>query len=323
MWNRLPKSRQRIVRIPFSFVAGILLLGGLLLGCRPAPLATLPDVIAESPGQPIPPEQAASTAESFGKGVADPIPTSTLRLPAASTASPEATITLSPTPKPSPLPTQTPTPTPIGPCSMRMPQDDLLAAVTLTYGLSRDYAPEDLVPLADELPMHVTMGYPSQIREVAFRPLVQMISDMQEEGLHPQILSAYRSYAAQAIAWDKWNELYPERAAIISAPPGYSEHQLGTVVDFGSPELASIVGQADIEFHTYFYKTSEGIWLDKNAHRYGFTLSFPAEASEVSGFFYEPWHFRYVGTEMATLLYEMDSSLTELKLVNQPEPCIP
>lgn len=206
---------------------------------------------------------------------------------------------------------------------MRSPQDDLLAAVTLTYGLSRDYVPQDLVPLADELPMQVTMGYPSQIREVAFWPLVQMINDMQEEGLQPQILSAYRSYAAQAIAWDKWNELYPERAAIISAPPGYSEHQLGTVLDFGSPELAAIVGQPDIEFHTYFYKTSEGIWLAENAHRYGFTMSFPAEATELSGFYYEPWHFRYVGIEMATFLHDLDSSLTEYQLAKQPEPCIP
>lgn len=323
MSNRLPNCRKRIVRYPFLLVAGIVLLVGLLPGCRPAPLATLQDVIAESPGQPTPVEQADSSIEPAGDGVADLIPTPTLRSQASPAASPEAAITLSPTPEPSPLATQVPTPTPIGPCSMRIPVDDLFAVVTLTYGLSRDFAPEDLVPLSDELPMHVTMGYPSEIREVAFQPLVQMINDMQEEGLHPRVLSAYRSYAAQSFAWDKWNRLYPERAAIISAPPGHSEHQLGTVVDFGSPELASIVGQADIEFHTYFYKTSEGIWLAENAHRYGFTLSFPAEASEFSGFYYEPWHFRYVGLDMATLLYEMGSSLIEFQLAKQPVPCNP
>lgn len=195
--------------------------------------------------------------------------------------------------------------------------------MTLTYGISRDYAPQDLVPLADELPMQVTMGYPSEIRKAALQPLVEMIHDMQEEGLQPRIMSAYRSYAAQAIAWDKWNDLYPEHANIISAPPGFSEHQLGTVVDFGSPELAAIVGQDDIEFHTYFYKTSEGSWLAENAHQYGFTLSFPAEAFEVSGFFYEPWHFRYVGTEMAVFLHDEAISLTEFQLATQPEPCIP
>lgn len=249
-------------------------------------------------------------------------------VPAAATTSgiAEATSTILPpataTPAPTEAATPVPTATPIALCSMRMPQD-LLMAVTLTYGLSREYEPPDLVPLADELPMQVTLGYPSEIRAVAFHPLVEMIEDMQAEGLRPQIISAYRSYAAQAIAWTKWNELYPERAAIISAPPGFSEHQLGTVVDFGSPELAEIVGEEDIEFHTYFYKTSEGAWLAENAHRYGFTLSFPAAASEATGFYYEPWHFRYVGTEMAALLREQGRSLTEYQLAIQPEPCIP
>ena len=300
------------MRIANSLLLTVFLLGGLLLGCRPTPLTTLPDVASEPLVQTSP---AASTAESTA--------TATVKPQASPTTSLAATVTSSATIEASPLPTQNPTATPIGPCNMRMPKDDLLTAVTLTYGLSPDYAPQDLIPLSDELPMQVTMGYPSEIREVAFGPLVEMIHDMQEEGLQPQILSAYRSYTAQAIAWDKWNELYPERAAIISAPPGYSEHQLGTVVDFGSPELAAIVGQADIEFHTYFYKTSEGIWLAENAHRYGFTLSFPVEAREVTGFYFEPWHFRYVGTEMATLLYGMDSSLSVFQLTTQTEPCIP
>lgn len=283
-----------------------------MIGCRPATLATLPNEISEPTSEPNPVHPSATAA---------------VQPPETASPAPTATITSTPLPQPSPTPTQTathtPTATPIGPCSFRIPEDDLLAAVTLTYGLSRDFAPDDLVPLSDALPMQVTLGYPSEIRAAAFQPLVQMINDMQEEGLQPQILSAYRSYAAQAIAWDKWNTLYPERAAIISAPPGHSEHQLGTVVDFGSPELAAIVGQEDIEFHTYFYKTSEGAWLAENAHRYGFTLSFPADASEVSGFYYEPWHFRYVGPEMATLLYEMGTSLSEFQLIGHPEPCIP
>lgn len=233
----------------------------------------------------------------------------------------------SPTPEPTmsatSTATATPTSTPIGPCGSRLPNEDLLTIVTLTYGISREYVPDDLIPLAEKLPMSVTMGFPSEIRSPAFEPLVAMVEAMQAQGLRPQVLSAYRSYAAQAIAWDKWNELYPEHAHIISAPPGYSEHQLGTVVDFGSPELAGIVGQEDIEFHTYFYKTSEGAWLAENAHLYGFTLSFPADASEVSGFYYEPWHYRYVGPEMATFLHEQEVSLIEYQLANHGDPCLP
>ena len=326
MYNPHLKGRLQIVRLLISHLALNLLLAGLLLGCRPTALATLPDAISESPAQPVPTADSAAF-EASGTSTAAPTTEATPQMSALATAPPDPTDTASPTPDPSPLPsptaTLTPTATPIGPCSERLPADDLLAVVTLTYSLSRDYEPDDLLPLAKELPVQVTMGYPSQIRQVASDPLVAMISDMQEEGLRPRILSAYRSYASQAIAWDKWNDRYPEHANIISAPPGYSEHQLGTVVDFGSPELASIVGDEEIEFHTYFYKTGEGAWLDKNAHLYGFTLSYPAEAFEASGFYYEPWHYRYVGTEMAALLHELDISLTEYQLANQAEPCIP
>ena len=84
-----------------------------------------------------------------------------------------------------------------------------------------------------------------------------------------------------------------------------------------------MVGQEDIEFHTYFYLTSEGQWLLEHAHEYGFTLSFPREAFELTGFYYEPWHYRYVGTEMAGFLQEVGMSLTEYQLLNSPPPCIP
>lgn len=304
------------------------LLGVLLLGCRPTTLASLPDLEVELTMQaPISPT-ARTVTEAATADVASPlVPTSHPTVSATNTAVVEEQIVAiaSPTPHPTqtqaPTATATPLPTPYGPCSERKPTDDLLAIVTLTYGLSRDFIPEDLIPLADALPVRVTMGYPSQIRQVALQPLVQMIADMQADGLHPQVLSAYRSYIAQTIAWEKWNELYPEHANIISAPPGKSEHQLGTVVDFGSPELASIVGQEDIEFHTYFYKTNEGKWLAEHAHKYGFTLSFPAEAFDISGFYFEPWHYRYVGVDMATKLHDLGISLTEYQLANQPDPC--
>jgi LAS superfamily LD-carboxypeptidase LdcB len=223
------------------------------------------------------------------------------------------------------MPTPTPTPTPDRTiaCSQRIPDDGLLTIVTLTYGLSRDYEPKDLVELSAYFANDITLGYPTQLRRVAVHPLAMMIADMQAAGLKPTIISGYRSYSAQAIARQKWLEKEPERANILSAPPGFSEHQLGTVVDFGSPELPEIVGQPDIEFHTWFYKTSEGIWLLETAHKYGFTLSYPFEATELTGFFYEPWHYRYVGIEMATWLHEMGITLTEHQLANEPPPCVP
>lgn len=150
-----------------------------------------------------------------------------------------------------------------------------------------------------------------------------MVEDMIDAGLRPQIISGYRSYSAQAIAWSKWLEKVPESAAIVSAPPGHSEHQLGTTIDFGSPELAEIVGDEDIEFHTYFYKTSEGLWLDEHAHEYGFTLSYSREAFELTGLYYEPWHYRYVGPELANELKQQGLTLAKYLIDSNSPPCIP
>ena len=233
------------------------------------------------------------------------------------TATPTPTLTLTPTS------TVTPSPTPIGLCHDRIPPDDLLTIVTLTYNLGRRYQPADLVPLADYFPVNITLGYPSELRQIAVAPLVQLIADMHEAGLQPTIISGYRSYDSQVIARDKWSKLEPENVNYLSAPPGYSEHQLGTVVDFGSPELPEVVGRPDVEFHTYFYKTSEGQWLLEHAHEYGFSLSYPRDAFDLTGFFYEPWHYRYIGVELATQLHEQGLSLTAYQLANMPIPCIP
>lgn len=204
-----------------------------------------------------------------------------------------------------------------------MPADDLLALVTLDYGLSRDFAPADLVPLAGYFSPEITLGYPNEVRQIIIGPLVDMISAMKAAGLQPTIISGYRSYATQAIAWNKWLQREPDRASILSAPPGFSEHQLGTTIDFGSPELPEIVGQEDIQFHTYFYQTSEGMWLAENAHRFGFTLSYPREAFDLTGFYYEPWHYRYVGVELASKLKRTSSFLAEYLFENRPAPCVP
>ncbi len=244
-------------------------------------------------------------------------------MPPPPSSTPPPTTAPTPTHTPTSTPAPTPTPTAVPACAQRIPDDNLLTLVTHTYGLSRDYAPADLVSLNDYLPQRVTQGYPLQLRQIALAPLVQMIRDMEAAGLHPVVLSGYRSYSAQAIAWEKWNKSHPDSAAIVSARPGHSEHQLGTAVDFGSPELPEIVGEEGIEFHTYFYRTSEGKWLRENAHRYGFTLSYPREAFEITGFYYEPWHFRYVGVTLATDLYEAGLSFVEWMLAQGVVPCVP
>jgi D-alanyl-D-alanine carboxypeptidase len=252
------------------------------------------------------------------------VPTETAVPP---TFTPLPSETPSPTNTAAPPPTVVPLPTVIITttvrCEDRLPDENLLSIVSKTFGISREYEPIDLTALSDHFPHEVTLGYPSEVRSVIIEPLVAMVNDMLAAGLQPQILSGYRSSIAQSIAFDKWLREYPDRAAILSAPPGHSEHQLGTTVDFGSPELPEIVGEPGIQFHTHFYMTSESVWLAENAHRYGFTLSFPREAFEITGFAYEPWHYRYVGVEMATQLKELGITLTEYLLITEPAPCIP
>ncbi|MFW5940730.1 MAG: D-alanyl-D-alanine carboxypeptidase family protein [Chloroflexota bacterium] len=220
-------------------------------------------------------------------------------------------------------PTPTMTMTPIA-CDQRSPPDsDLLTLVSRDYGLSREYEPGDLVPLSDYFPTTVTLGYPTEVRQVLVEPLQAIINAMQAEGLRPQIISGYRSYSAQTMALQKWLEQYPDWADRLSAPPGHSEHQLGTTVDFGSPELAEMLDEAFIQFHPAFDQTSEGEWLHENAYRYGFVLSYPEGAYERTGFYYEPWHFRYVGVELATQLHQEQLTISEYLLESRPAPCVP
>lgn len=287
-----------------------------LVACTPPP-----DSVAQATST-LQPTTALPLPTLAPTDTPSPIPT----LPPPPTHTPQPTSTPSPTPQATATATATATPTATptpASCEQRIFSDDLFTIVTLTYGLSRDYQPADLVNLGDYFPVAITLGYPTQVRQVIVEPLVQMVTDMQANGLAPFIISGFRSYSAQAIAYDKWQTTYPDSASIVSAPPGHSEHQLGTTVDFGSPELEEIVGQDGIEFHTYFYQTSEGQWLLEHAQEYGFTLSYPREAFELTGFYYEPWHYRYVGVEMATRLKEMGMSLTEYQLINTPAPCIP
>lgn len=245
------------------------------------------------------------------------------------TFTPIATETLTPTPAPTftPVPTFFPLPTsdaPIVPCNERHPAaDDLLPIVTASYGLDPDYVPPDLISLGDYVSFKVA---PSDylLRIEAATGLGQMVKAMQAAGLAPTVLSAYRGYYDQVVTYQKWQEQDPAYANQVSAQPGHSEHQLGTVIDFGSPELPGLVGDPAVRFHPIFAQTSEGMWLAMHAHEYGFTLTNPPGAQPFTGLTYEPWHYRYVGVDLAIYLHESGYFLTEyLYMFMKTLPCIP
>jgi zinc D-Ala-D-Ala carboxypeptidase len=222
-----------------------------------------------------------------------------------------------------PLPTLEPRATAV-PCDQRRPAgEDLFAEVNANYGLDPNYVPGDLVKLGDYLPGRVTLP-DMLLRQEAARALGTMVKAMLADGLAPTILSSYRSYFEQTVAHQRWVVDDPANADQISALPGHSEHQLGTVVDFGSPEMVSLTGNNIDKFSPLFAQTSEGRWLSEHAFEYGYTMSSPPGSQELTGLAYEPWHYRYVGLDMAGYLHSSGYYLDEYLLKARPVmPCLP
>lgn len=165
--------------------------------------------------------------------------------------------------------------------------DFLLALVTKDTTLSEDYEPADLEPV----PSYMNPSYNMYLREMALEMLRALWYQANEDGVILSIRSAYRSYATQErLFYDYASRHGEEEANRFSARPGQSEHQLGTTVDFGGTA-------ADLT--AAFAETEQGLWLADNAHRFGFALSYPEGKEQITGYIFEPWHYRYIGVEAA------------------------
>ena len=115
-----------------------------------------------------------------------------------------------------------------------------------------------------------------------------------ETGETMQSLSTYRSYGRQVDVYNGWvSQLGQEAADLTSARPGHSEHQTGWVMDIGA-----VPSNCDLD--QCFADTSQGSWLAANAYLYGFILRYPDGYTPITGYEFEPWHYRYVGVELAT-----------------------
>lgn len=166
------------------------------------------------------------------------------------------------------------------------------------------YAPADLVELS-------SLGAPGQsIRRPAYEALVALMRDARKEGATLKILSAYRSFERQKSLFNFYKKRY-RNVESFSAEAGHSEHQLGATVDFG-------VGKGKIDFTAAFAKTPQGIWLEGNAWRYGFLMSYPAGKEETTGYIFEPWHWRFVGEEAAKECHGANLTLQEC-LASKPQ----
>ena len=134
-----------------------------------------------------------------------------------------------------------------------------------------------------------------QMREEAAIATVELAIAMAEASKGTLILnSGFRTYKNQQGLYNRTRDTRGLAVAEkLSARPGHSEHQLGLAADF------SVRGQGCV-IMVCFGKTEAGIWLAQNAHEFGFVLRYPKGYKPITGFQYEPWHFRYVGVELAT-----------------------
>lgn len=128
---------------------------------------------------------------------------------------------------------------------------------------------------------------------------------MESEGMYVDIGSGYRSYEYQLGVIERNIEAYGEEETARSvAPAGHSEHQTGLTIDI-------INDQPEHNIVESFKDTPEGIWLADNSYRFGFILRYPEGKEDITGYMYEPWHFRYVGEEMAGRIYNSGQTLEE------------
>lgn len=164
--------------------------------------------------------------------------------------------------------------------------DNVDALVNKYHKLPSNYEASDLVTLSKD---YSSRGH--KIKKVASEPLMKMIDAAKADGLNLLVISGYRTESTQSGLFNNSVKRHGmDHALIYSAKPGYSEHQLGLTVDLNSTE-------------ENFDQTKEYKWLKANSYKYGFIERYPKGKEFITGYGYEPWHYRYLGVDLATKVY--------------------
>lgn len=182
--------------------------------------------------------------------------------------------------------------------------------------LGADYAPEGLLSL-NEMGCPVASGREFKLDPIAAKALIKMLGDLhaaiaEKDGI--VVTSAYRSYEYQVKIFNKYVTNLMERNGLsydqaiaevtkTSARPGESEHQSALCVD--------LIEKDKINLDVSFENTAAFAWLSQNASRYGYILRYPNDKVELTGYDYEPWHYRFVGIDAARTIYEDKICLEE------------
>lgn len=155
-------------------------------------------------------------------------------------------------------------------------------------------------------------SYSAYMEPTAYEWFTKMVDDARAEGLKLYCVSAYRSYSYQNNLYQRYVKRDGQKAAdTYSARPGYSEHQTGLAVDINTASRLA-----------HFENTAQYRWLSENSWKYGFILRYPQGKQDITGFTFEPWHYRFVGLETAKAVYESGLTYDEY-VASQPSDSLP
>lgn len=175
--------------------------------------------------------------------------------------------------------------------------DDILVLVNKNNQLLSNFIPKDLESIS--LKYSNKDKYLKKEAKIAFEKLSEDASNL---GYRIVAVSAYRDYNYQNELFNYYvKEKGLNYALECSAKPGHSEHQTGLALDV----------EGSNKDYDNFENSKEFIWMKNNAHKYGFILRYPKGKEHITGFKYEPWHYRYVGIEVAKYIYENNLTLEE------------
>lgn len=180
------------------------------------------------------------------------------------------------------------------------------------FGLPSNYKPSDLeIP---DVPHIHAAAQGNTLRHIAIEDLKKLVTAANSTGLQLEFGSGFRSYEYQSQLYNGYvSSMGRAEADRSSARPGHSEHQTGLALDFLRTDDAC-------HLESCFAETPEGKWLAANAYKYGFILRYPKDKESVTGYMYEPWHFRYVGTDLAIELHNKNIETLEEYFETGPAP---
>ena len=159
---------------------------------------------------------------------------------------------------------------------------------------------------ASYIPVDLTTTVGATISNNAVPDFTAMNSAALAVGINFTIVSSYRSFDTQNYLYNNYVATYGQAASdTFSARPGYSEHQTGLTVDLGSST------GSECNLDDCFSTTTEGQWLSNHANEFGFILRYPSDKTSITGYKSEPWHFRYIGRDLAIKM--KNSSITTLE----------